>query len=259
MNDTHIDVTHNASFGNLYIVSTPIGNLQDITIRAIRTLSEVHLIACEDTRKTRIVLQSINSLSQKLFPDEKKENVTPRLISYYEQNEDARIPELVSYLKNGMHIALVSDAGTPLISDPGYRLMYECIKRGIKIVSIPGPSAVTCALTVSGLPTDQFMFLGYLPRKSVRRKKILSDLVLSLKHTKKIHPTVLFFESPHRIVETLSDMHSVFGDIEVVLARELTKVFEEVLRGTLLTLLDTYRTKTPKGEFVILFKVAKDG
>ena len=194
----------------LYLVSTPIGNLEDITLRAKRILGEVDIIACEDTRKTGVLLVKLN------IPRK-------RLLSYYEENELRRIPEIVRLLKEGKNVALVSNAGTPTISDPGFKLVRECLIQGIKVEPIPGPSAILTALVSSGLPTDKFLFLGYLPKKQGKRKKLLENCKLSA-----VHYTLIFYESPHRLIETLKDLQEIFGDIEIVLCRELTKIYEEI-------------------------------
>lgn len=228
--------------GTLFVVSTPIGNLEDITLRAIKTLQSVDVIACEDTRKAGILLNAI------LPPLRKK----PRLISYYEQNELQRIPEVIFAIKEGLNIALVSDAGTPTISDPGFKLVRECIKEGIKVESIPGPSSVITALAISGLPTDKFLFLGYPPRKPGHRKSLFENVksVTSL-----VKSTIIFFEAPHKLIRTLMEMKDVFGDVNIVLARELTKIHEEVRREKISSLIEHFIKTSPKGEFVILFNL----
>jgi len=227
--------------GILYIVATPIGNLKDITLRAIEILKAVDVIACEDTRKTGILLKNI-------LNDEPK----PRLISYYEQNEAQRIPEIILAIKDGLNIALVSDAGTPTISDPGFKLVREAVKEGIRAESIPGPSAVISALVSSGLPTDKFLFLGFLPRKPGHRKQILEKTLESLKLVKS---TVIFYEAPHKIVHTLEDLKVVFGDIDIVVARELTKIHEEIRREKVSFSIEHFTKTSPKGEFVVLFNL----
>ncbi len=229
------------NMGILYIVATPIGNLQDITQRAIKTLQSVDVIACEDTRKTGILLSQVIPI----------ESPKPRLISYYEQNELQRIPEIIAALKDGLNIALVSDAGTPTISDPGFKLVREAIKEGIKVESIPGPSSVITALTVSGLPTDKFLFVGYPPRKPGHREKMFQDLKkLSVK------TTIILFEAPHKILRTLEELKNVFGDIDIVLCRELTKIHEEIRREKLSSAIDHFSKIVPKGEFVVVFNLA---
>ncbi|MEK9176657.1 MAG: 16S rRNA (cytidine(1402)-2'-O)-methyltransferase [Patescibacteria group bacterium] len=224
--------------GTMFIVATPIGNLQDITLRAIETLKSVDYIACEDTRKTGILLKSLNL------------NSHPMLISYYEQNEKVRIPNILNLLINGRDVALVSDGGTPTISDPGFRLVRQCLKENIKVVSIPGPSAVITAISSSGLPTDKFIFLGFLPKKPGHRLKLLKELQIS---NKKLEATVIIYEAPHRLVKVLVDLNTVFGNINITLARELTKIYEEQVSSTIEVFLKKYEKKKPKGEFVILF------
>ena len=211
--------------GILYIVATPIGNLNDITLRAIETLKSVDLVLCEDTRHTGLLLNKLN--------------IKTNLLPYYEEIEDKRIPEVVEFLNQGKNIALVSDAGTPLISDPGFRLVRECIKRGIKVASIPGPSAILAALTSSGLPPDKFIFLGFVNKKnfSLVQKGV----------------TAIFYSAPHKLLHDLADLQATFGDIEIVVERELTKVHEEVWRGKVSDGLA--RFIDPKGEFVVLFQL----
>jgi len=197
--------------GVLYLVATPIGNLEDITYRAVRTLREVDLIACEDTRHTRHLLDHYK--------------IARPLISYHEHNEQARAEELVAKLLAGTNVALVSDAGMPLVSDPGYRVAAAAILAGISVVPIPGPSAVITALAAAGLPTDAFYFGGFLPAKSGQRSRALESL-------RDQTATLIFYEAPHRILETLSDIERILGPRPVVVARELTKLHEEFLRGT---------------------------
>lgn len=227
--------------GNLYIVATPIGNLQDITLRAIETLKKVEVIACEDTRKTGILLKTLGI---------QRENIN--LISYYEQNEISRIPEILNALKNDISVALISDAGTPAISDPGFKLIRECVKEGIRVESIPGASSVISSLVVSGLPTDKFIFLGYPPRKPGHRVKFFENIKDSYKF---IESTVIIFEAPHKILNTLGEMLEVFGDINIVVERELTKIHEEVRREKISESITHFEKITPKGEFVILFNL----
>ena len=197
--------------GTLYIVATPIGNLEDITLRALRVLREVDWIACEDTRQTRKLLDHFG--------------ITKPMMSYYEHNEAARATELVERMQTGVSVALVTDAGTPLVSDPGYRLVQAAIAAAVPVVPIPGPSAVVSALSAAGLPTDSFRFCGFLPPKSSQRRKILE-------HWKPETGTLIFYETPHRILEALEDVAAVMGARPVVVARELTKLHEEFLRGT---------------------------
>jgi 16S rRNA (cytidine1402-2'-O)-methyltransferase len=205
-----ISGTSKTTKGILAIVSTPIGNMEDITLRALRILKEADLIAAEDTRRTGLLL--------KHFGIEKP------LTSYFEGNELKKKEVILSRLKQGDRVALVSDAGTPGISDPGFRLIRAAIEHEIPVTPIPGPSAVITALSVSGLPTDAFFFKGFLPHKSKKRR----DLLIELEDARE---TLIFYESPHRISETLKDVYEVLGDREIVLSRELTKVYEEVLRG----------------------------
>jgi len=197
--------------GTLYLVATPIGNLEDITLRAIRVLREADLIACEDTRQTGKLLAHLG--------------IAKPMVSYHEHNEAARTAELIAKLESDATVARVSDAGTPLVSDPGYRLVTAAIGAGIVVVPIPGASAVLGALSAAGLPTDAFRFGGFLPPKSGQRKKALEAL-------RGEDCTMVFYEAPHRILDTLSDVQAVCGDRPVVVARELTKMHEEFLRGT---------------------------
>jgi len=236
--------------GILYIVATPIGNLQDITLRAIKILRNVDAIICEDTRKTGFLLKNLTSLNAS-GGENVAEIKKPHLISYYEQNELQRIPEIINALKNGLNVALVSDAGTPAISDPGFKLIRECIKEGIKVESIPGPSSVISSLVSSGLPTDKFLFLGYPPRKPGHRKKFFEKVLHVLETLK---TTVILFEAPHKLLKTLREIKEIFGDIDLVIARELTKVHEEVRRETILQALEHFEKNPPKGEFIILFQ-----
>lgn len=231
--------------GNLYIVATPIGNLQDISFRAIETLQTVDVIACEDTRKTGLLLHHI-SIYRAILEEKVGK---PRLISYYEQNELQRIPEIISALKDGLNIALVSDAGTPTISDPGFKLVRECISEGIKVESIPGPSSVISSLVVSGFPTDKFLFVGYPPKKQGHRKKMLENIALMIRIIK---VTVVMFEAPHKLIRTLNELRGIFGDIDIVVARELTKIHEEIRREKVSSSIEHFTKTNPKGEFVIL-------
>jgi len=196
---------------SLYLVATPIGNLEDITLRALRVLKEADVIACEDTRQTGKLLAHFG--------------IDKPTVSYHEHNEAARTQELLARLEAGAQVALVSDAGTPLISDPGYRLVTAAIAAGIPVVPVPGASAVLSALAAAGLPTDAFRFCGFLPVKSTQRRKILESLRAET-------CTLIFYEAPHRILDTLADIAALLGDRPVVVARELTKFYEEFLRGT---------------------------
>ena len=223
--------------GKLYLVSTPIGNLEDITLRAKRILEEVEIIACEDTRKTGLLLTRLN---------------IPRkqLLSYYEENELQRIPEIIQLLKEGKNVALVSNAGTPTISDPGFKLVRECLNQGIEVEAIPGPSAVLSALISSGLPTDKFLFLGYLPKKQGKRQELLKNCKLLT-----VHCSLIFFESPYRLIETLEVLKETFGDIQIVICRELTKIHEEIRREKISKSLEHFQKVKPQGEFTILFNI----
>ncbi len=196
--------------GTLYVVATPIGNLEDITLRALRVLREVDRIACEDTRQTRKLLD--------------RHGISKPLVSYHEHNEQARAEELLRELEAGKNIALVSDAGTPLIADPGYRLVEQARARGITVSPIPGPSALVSALSASGLPTDSFFFGGFLPAKKTQRRKALEAV-------KDFPATLVFYEAPHRIIDALEDIAEVLGPRPVSLARELTKIHEEFIAG----------------------------
>jgi 16S rRNA (cytidine1402-2'-O)-methyltransferase len=221
----------------LYLIATPIGNLEDITLRALRTLrEEVSLIACEDTRQTQKLLEHYE--------------IHKPLISYHDHNEASRTSELLELLSRGESIALVSDAGTPLVSDPGYRFVVAAIDSGYPVVPIPGASAALAALTASGLPVDQFRFIGFLPPKTTQRHKLFEDLSADL-------GTIVAYESPHRILATLEDLEAVLGSRRIVLARELTKVHEEFLRGTASDLKrDLQNRPAIKGEFTLLISKA---
>jgi len=223
---------------SLYIVSTPIGNLQDITLRAIEILKSVDIIACEDTRKTGLLLQKLKVYRK------------GRLVSYYEENETKRIPQLIEAIKNGKSVALVSNAGTPTISDPGFKLVRECIAQNIKVIPVPGSSTLLAALVASGFPTDKFLFLGYLPKKDLKRKKLFEKI-----NKLPFSCTLIFFESPKRVIKLLKEIQLFFGEINLVLARELTKVFEEFLRGKPSELLKVLEKNPPKGEITILFNI----
>jgi 16S rRNA (cytidine1402-2'-O)-methyltransferase len=218
--------------GILFIVATPIGNLEDITQRALRTLREVDVIACEDTRHTRKLLNHFG--------------IPTATISYHEHNEHERAEELCELLAAGKNIALVSDAGTPLISDPGFRVVKEAVARGVSIVPIPGASAMITALSASGLATDQFLFAGFLPARTGARRAKLTEL-------SSVPGTLVFYEAPHRIAATLKDALEVFGNRDAVIARELTKLHEEFARGSLAELIDRFaESETPRGEIVLI-------
>ena len=216
----------------LYVVSTPIGNLGDITYRAVLILRSVDLIACEDTRRTKILCQHYQ--------------IHVPLSSYYEYNKAAKGDYLLRLLKEDKRIALVSDAGTPGISDPGFSLIRLALGAGINVISVPGPTALVSALSISGFPTNKFYFEGFLPIKSAARKKRLKELGA-------LGVTVVLYESPHRIVKTLQDICEVLGNRPLAIVREVTKKFEEVLRQDCETLLEKFKAAKPKGEFVIIF------
>ncbi|MEC7927119.1 MAG: 16S rRNA (cytidine(1402)-2'-O)-methyltransferase [Candidatus Neomarinimicrobiota bacterium] len=220
--------------GTLFIVSTPIGNLADITFRAVETLKTVSFIAAEDTRRTRKLLNHFD--------------IKTKLISYYEHNRFARIPQILQHLESGKDVAVVTDAGTPGVSDPAYKLIRSVIQVDVKVEPIPGPSAFLTALVASGLPTDRFLFVGFLPPKKGRRKK-LRDLTSP-------EATLILYENPKRVVKTLSDIATFLGDRPAVVCRELTKVHEEIIRGTISELLSYFSRESPRGECVIM--IGKD-
>jgi 16S rRNA (cytidine1402-2'-O)-methyltransferase len=217
--------------GALYVVGGPIGNLEDITFRAVRILREVDAILCEDTRRSKILLE--------------RYGIDKPLISYHEHNELRRSKEVKARIEKGETFALLSDAGTPLISDPGYRLVRALREAQIPVYAVPGPSAVTAALSVCGLPTDRFVFEGYLPKRKGKRLKRLEGL-------KEEERTIVIFESVHRIERTLMELEEVFGEREMVLLRELTKIHEEVLSGTPREVRE--QLKEVRGEFVLVVK-----
>jgi 16S rRNA (cytidine1402-2'-O)-methyltransferase len=218
--------------GGLYVVATPIGNREDITVRALNTLREVDLIAAEDTRKTGSFLSH--------------HNIKNRLISYHEHNENKRTPQIISKLMDGSSIALVSNAGTPSVSDPGYRLIEAAIENNIKVIPIPGVSASTTAISVSGLPTDSFVFIGFPPKKKGKRLKFLTELGLEPR-------PLIFYESPKRLLTLLEDIISCMGDRPAVLAREMTKLHEEFIRGSVSEILMTTKKRSNvKGECTLL-------
>jgi len=223
--------------GSLYIVATPIGNLEDITLRALRILKEADLIACEDTRHTAKLLA--------------RHGITTPRKSCHEFNEENRIPEFLRMLRGGKNIALVGDAGTPLVSDPGYKIVSACRNEGIPVVPIPGASAAVAALAASGLPSDCFFFAGFLPPRSVPRRRRLEELA-------NIPATLIFFEAPHRLVESLKDMAMVLGSRRAALAREITKIHEEFLCGTLGEILDTLAARPEiRGEITLVIESAQ--
>jgi 16S rRNA (cytidine1402-2'-O)-methyltransferase len=223
--------------GVLYIVATPIGNLEDITLRAIRILKEVDLIAAEDTRHTQILLSHYA--------------IGTPVTSYHEHNERAKAQPLVERLRRGENIALLSDAGTPAISDPGYRLIVEAIRAGVRIIPLPGPSALAAVLSASGLPTDRFVFEGFLPAKKQERKAKLEALRSETR-------TVVLYEAPHRIKESLVDMQQILGEREIVLGREVSKRHEEFLRGMLRDVIAQLTDREIKGEITLVVHGATD-
>ncbi|MFH1519854.1 MAG: 16S rRNA (cytidine(1402)-2'-O)-methyltransferase [Candidatus Omnitrophota bacterium] len=215
----------------LYVVATPIGNLEDITLRAIRILGQVSLILAEDTRKTGRLLKHLG--------------VKKDLASFYEHNEIRKIPLVIEELKKGRDIALVSSAGTPTISDPGYRLIKVCRQEGIPITSLPGPSSIINCLSLASIPHDKFAFLGYLPRKNNARKKLLEKV-------KEWDLALVFFESPYRVLKSLELIKEVLGEVPVAIAREMTKKFEETLELGIEEAISYFSQKKPKGEFVLV-------
>ncbi len=219
--------------GLLYIVATPIGNLEDISLRALRILKEVDLIAAEDTRHTQILLA--------------RHGIRTPLTSYHEHNEETKTPHLVGLLKDGKTIALVSDAGTPTLSDPGHKLVVDAIQAGIRVTPIPGASALTAALSASGVPVDRFVFEGFLPAKAQQRRTRLRALREETR-------SVILYEAPHRLKDSLKDMREILGDRDVVLAREITKIHEEFLRGRLSEVTERISQRDIRGELTIIVR-----
>jgi 16S rRNA (cytidine1402-2'-O)-methyltransferase len=219
------------NFGTLYIVATPIGNLEDMTVRAVRILREVDLIAAEDTRHTRKLLTHFG--------------ISKPLTSYFDHNKTVKGTLILDKLKDGISVALVSDAGTPCISDPGYQLVRDAVAVGIPVIPIPGACAAVAALSVSGLPTDSFAFEGFLPNRGGKRREKLTKL----KEEKRL---LVFYEAPTRLVATLTDIAEILGDRDVVVAREITKLYEELLRGSVSTTLAALHGRQLKGEIVLL-------
>jgi len=224
----------NSVFGSLFIVSTPLGNLKDITLRALDIMKNSYLIAAEDTRKSQILL--------------KEYKIKTKMISYHEHNSHNRIKTIIAHLKDGKNISLISDAGTPGISDPSYRLIRNAIENEISVSSIPGPSAFLTALTSSGLPTDNFFFAGFLPTKKGRKSK--------LEELSKLNSTLILYENPKRLLKTLNDIYSIFNNRPTVICKELTKIHETFYRGSLVSLIKNFDNINLKGEFVIL--IGKD-
>ena len=220
--------------GTLYIVATPIGNLKDISLRALEVLKSVDLVACEDTRQSKKLLHHYN--------------IHVPLVSYFDHNENIRSEELLRRLKSGENVALVSDAGMPLLQDPGYFLTRGAIREDIPFTVIPGPTAALTALILSGLPADRFIFEGYLPPKGGQRKTKLRRLSLEKR-------TIIFYETPHRLLASLRDILEILGDIQLVVVREMTKIFEETKRGEVSALIAHFEKQKPRGEFVVLFNL----
>jgi 16S rRNA (cytidine1402-2'-O)-methyltransferase len=218
--------------GALYLVATPIGNLEDVTRRALRVLAEADVVACEDTRRTRQLLEHFG--------------IRARTVSYHEHNERERAEELARMIEEGASVALVSDAGTPGINDPGYRVVRACAERGFRVVPVPGPAAFVAALTASGLPTDEFYFGGFLPARTHARRQRLESV-------RGLRATLVFYETPHRIARALADAREVLGEREAVVARELTKLHEQVLRGRLSELAARFADgASARGEMVLV-------
>src|SRR5271154_2680643 len=227
-----------ASRGCLYLVGTPIGNLEDLTLRALRILKEVDQIACEDTRHTQKLLTHYD--------------IHKSLVSYHEHNEITRAPELVVAMEAGAKIALVSDAGMPLVSDPGHRLVTLCVRHKIPVIPIPGPSALLAALSASGLPNEEFLFVGFLPNRSGERRRALERLRIEDR-------TIIFYEAPHRVAETVTDAQEILGDRSACLAREVTKLHEEFRRGKLSELAASLEERPARGEITLLIGAAVPG
>jgi len=220
-----------AAAGVLYVVATPIGNLGDVTLRAIEVLRTADIIAAEDTRHTRKLLS--------------RHGIHGQLTSYHDHNKHEKAPVLIHRMREGQSVALVTDAGTPLVSDPGYFLVNEAHRAGLSVVAIPGPSAAIAALSVAGLPTDAFTFVGYLSNRGAARRRRLAELA-DLPHT------LVLFESPHRLVKCLTDIRDVMGDREVAVCRELTKQHEEVVRGPVAEVLAAFEKGTVRGEVTLV-------
>ena len=223
----------------LYLIATPIGNLKDITLRALEVLKNVDGIICEDSRRTGILLNHYQ--------------IKKQLLVLNDFNEYKMFPQVINLLKQGQNLALVSDAGTPLISDPGYKLVRECIHQGIEVDSLPGPSSVITALTLSGLPPDKFTFLGYPPEKASHRLKLFQT-IHDRKQNDYLKTTYIMFVSPHKLLRILKDMKEVLGDIEVVLAHELTKIHQSVEKKKISQWLESLRN--PKGEYILLLHLS---
>ncbi|MGC8742416.1 MAG: 16S rRNA (cytidine(1402)-2'-O)-methyltransferase [Verrucomicrobiia bacterium] len=223
--------------GVLYLVATPIGNLEDITLRAIRVLRECDIIFAEDTRRAGLLLKHLG--------------FSKPILSCFEHNEARRAQEMIEKLKQGQKVALITDAGTPGISDPGYRIVSTVLQAGLKVQSVPGPCALVVALTASGLPTNEFHFIGFLPHKKGRRKKILENLKL-------IPGTIVIYESPFRIERLVEELNEIMPERNIVLARELTKKFEEFIRGYPAEIREVLKNRPPRGEFVVMISPAEE-
>lgn len=225
----------------LYIVSTPIGNRKDISLRALEVFDSLDYLLAEDTRKTGRLLD--------YYRQEGLLANRPQLISFYEANEGQRMDEVMRLLKNNKNVGLVSNSGTPLISDPGFKLVRSCIEQKIEVIAIPGASAVLTGLVISGLPTDKFMFLGFLPKKQGKKEKLIQAVKEILE---RLPQTAVFYESPFRVVKTLETIKKVIPGAEIIIGRELTKEFEEVIRGSAKELVDLLKDKKLKGEIVVM-------
>jgi len=229
-------MTESKILGRLFVVSTPIGNLEDITLRSLRVLREVDVIAVEDTRHS---LKLLNHYS-----------ISKPLVSYWSEKEKVRAEEIIDRLRSGLSVAIISDAGTPGISDPGAVLIKRAIEEGVDVIPVPGPSALIAALSVSGLPSEEFTFIGFLPFKASQRRKKLNDLALEPR-------TLVFYEAPHRILDTILDMEEIFGDRYAAAIKEITKIHEEILRGQIPQILDSLEERTIAGEYVIIVEGKK--
>jgi len=235
----------------LYLIPTPIGNLKDITLRAIEVLFSADLIVCEDTRRTGLLLLSLKPYLKLVFKENEPLNHPP-LLSCNDFNETQRVSQIIDFLKNNKSVALVSDAGTPLISDPGFKLVREAIKNNIRVESLPGPSSVITSLPLSGFPINEFIFLGYPPNKGSKRSNFFERVKRFVANDKL---TTIIFESPHRLLKTLSELQETLGEKQpLMIARELTKMHEEVRRETIEDAINYYSNNKPKGEFTIILR-----